>query len=70
MPDQPYQNGRHDVWTHRIATTAVALGMLVAGVSVCVLELHGRDIPHTITAIATTSLGALVVMLSQIMRSP
>lgn len=66
MPDTP-TNGKHDVWTHRIAVAAVSLTIVGDIIAITLLAVDGKDIPPTLPAVGFTALAALTSMLNRIM---
>jgi hypothetical protein len=70
MSDEPRKNGKHDVWTHRIAAAAVALTVLVDITLMGILAAKGDEIPVALPAIGFSALTALTSMVYAIMQRP
>jgi hypothetical protein len=61
-------NGRHDVLTHRILVSSLAACVLLSGLGSAVLAALGQPVPHSMSALGYTALGALTGMLASIMK--
>ena len=61
------ENGKSDIWTHRIAVIAVAAIALLSGGGMTLLAAIEVEIPKAISMLGATSVGALAVMLTKIM---
>jgi hypothetical protein len=66
--ETPSSNGKHDVITHRILVGSLAACMLLSGVGSAVLTAVGQPVPHSLSALGYTALGALTGMLASIMK--
>jgi hypothetical protein len=62
------ENGKHDVWTHRIVVSGLVVCVLVSIGGIIGIGLMGREIPPALPAIGGTALGALTGMLAAVMR--
>lgn len=61
-------NGKHDVWTHRIAVAALGLTVLLTAGAITALAACAAEIPPALPALGGTALGALTGMLSAIFQ--
>jgi hypothetical protein len=61
-------NGKHDVVTHRILVSSLAACVLFSAVGSAILAALERPVPHSMSALGYTALGALTGMLASIMK--
>jgi hypothetical protein len=66
--DTPSTNGKHDIVTHRILVASLSGCVIMTGIGSIVLAVLGVDIPHSMSALGYTALGALTGMLASIMK--
>jgi hypothetical protein len=66
--DTNHTNGKHDVWTHRILVAGLAGCSILNIAFIGYLAAVGTDVPHALSALAFTTIGALVGMLTTIMK--
>jgi hypothetical protein len=67
-PTPPAGNGKHDVVTHRILVSCLAACVLFSAAGGVVLAALGQPVPHSLSALGYTALGALTGMLAGIMK--
>jgi hypothetical protein len=67
METQP-PNGKHDVVTHRILVCGLAGCVVISTIASAILPIYGVEVPHAMSALSYTALGALAGMLSSIMK--
>jgi hypothetical protein len=67
MPDPTVTNGKHDVWSHRIAISGLVC--LLAGIvaASAYLALDGREVPSYLPALAMSGFTVLASMVQSIM---
>jgi hypothetical protein len=68
MADTPLTNGKHDVWTHRIAVSGLIVFMIADIAATAYLALDGRQIPDALPAIAFSCVTVLASMIQSIMK--
>ncbi len=69
-PTKPQTNGKHDVWSHRIAIGGTILVLVIDISIIGCLAARGQEVPATLTALAFTGFTAITAMLHAIMLQP
>jgi hypothetical protein len=64
----PANNGKHDVWTHRLAVFGIVLFMTVDIIATASLAACGKEIPPALPAVAFTCITVLASLIHAIMK--
>jgi hypothetical protein len=64
----PASNGKHDVWTHRLAVFGIVLFMTVDIIATAALAAFGKEIPPALPAVAFTCITVLASLIHAIMK--
>jgi hypothetical protein len=61
-------NGKHDVWTHRLAVFGIVVFMTVDIIATAALAACGKEIPPALPAVAFTCITVLASLIHAIMK--